>query len=195
MVQITLDLELGFEVKPSELPVLQGPSELGVHRGIAQVGDMGDHPCEREPLHRTLLSIVVTTAPCGVGGYRLPSNLVERDLLRGRGACGRDRDRLPDHRWIGDHPLQHLHAAHRATGNSKELADAQVIDQCLLSVHHVPDRHHRERGAVGFSGIRVYRSRPGRPFAAPEHVRTDHEVPVSIKGFSRADHAVPPART
>ena len=101
-------------------------------------------------------------------------------------------------RWVRsgmrDRQLEHLHAAHRAADRGEELADAEVVEQQHLRVHHVLDGDHREVGAVGLAGGGVLRGRPGAPAAAADDVGADDEVLVGVEPLAGTDHHVPPAR-
>ncbi len=107
-------------------------------------------------------------------------------------AC-RDRNGAEDALGIERSPLQHLHAAHRAAGDAKQLVDAQPVDQHGLGAHHVADRHQRQVEAVGLSGYRIDRRRPRRAHAAADHVRADDEIAVGVDRPPGTDHGFPPA--
>ena len=194
VAQVALDLEVGRERERVVVDVLQAAAELLLHRLVAEVGDVADHARDAEALGRRLAAVVVAAAPVGVGHDRLAADLVEGD--RHGGLARRGGQRHAEVRAVGvrDRQLQHLHAAHRAADGGEQLADAQVVEQQHLRVHHVADGDHREVGAVGLAGGGILRRRPGAAAAAADDVGADDEVLVGVEALARADHHVPPAR-
>ena len=194
VAQVALHLEVGGERERVVVDVLQTAAELLLHRLVAQVGDVPDHARDAQALGRRLAAVVVAAAPVGVGHDRLPADLVEGD--RHRRLTRRRGQRHAEVRAVGmrDRQLEHLHAAHRAAHGGQQLADAEVIEQQHLRVHHVPDGDDREVGAVRPARGRVLRGRPGAPAAAADDVGADDEVLVGVQSLAGTDHHVPPAR-
>src|SRR5271157_3616505 len=62
-----------------------------------------------------------------------------------------------------------------------------------LGMDHVGNGYKRKVQAIRLTRSLVYRRGTSRTFAASNNVRTDHKIPVRIKGLSRPDHIIPPA--
>jgi hypothetical protein len=139
------------------------------------------------------LDLVVAAAPVGIGHDRLPTDLVEGDVLSGVAGGAGDRHGGEDGLRIGRRPLQRLHGAHGAAGDAEQLLDAEMVDEQLLRPHHVADGDDREAEAVGLAGARIDLLGSGRTHAAAEHVGADHEIAVSIEGQAGPDRHLPPA--
>ncbi len=138
--------------------------------------------------------MIVAVVPCGVGHNGLSCDFVEGDGLRRMFGGGGQRHRGADAVGIPHGPFEHLHAAHGTAHNREQRVDAEVIDQTALAADHVADGDHGKFRAVGFSGSRILRNRPGGPHAAADDIGTDHKILVGIDGFARPDHDVPPPR-
>ena len=136
---------------------------------------------------------VAAALPVGIGEDRLPSHLVERDVLRRVIGGAGDRQGGEHRIRIARHPLQHLHPAHRAAQHGEQPRDAQVVDQHLLRTDHVVDGHRREIGAPRARAVVAQAARAGRAHAAAQHVGADDEVAVGVDRPARPHHHVPPA--
>jgi hypothetical protein len=83
VAQIALHLEIGVERERRVVAILETAPELAVQRRVREIGDVGAHARDREPLPRVLaLGEIATLAPCRIGHDRLPADLMESDVLR-----------------------------------------------------------------------------------------------------------------
>ena len=194
VTQVALDLEVGRERERVVVDVLQAAAELLLHRLVAEIGDVADHARHAEALGRHLAAVVVPALPVRVGHDGLAADLVEGDGHGGLTRGGGERQAEVGAVRVRDHQLERLHAAHRAADGGQQLADAEVVEQQHLGVHHVLDGDHREVGAVGPAGGRVLGRGPRAAAAAADDVGADDEVLVGVQPLARADHHVPPAR-
>ena len=195
MAQVGFDLEIRVEPEGRLFAILKVAAELAMQRRLRQIGDVGRHAGDRQPLARARsLGEVAPAAPFGIGHHRLSPDLVEGDVLRRMARAGGDRQGAEHPVGIGRQPLQDLHPAHRAAGHREQGLDAEMIEQHGLRPHHVANRDHRKIEAVGLSGGRVERGRAGGPHAAAERVGTDDEIAIGVDRRARADHQRPPAR-
>src|SRR5262245_38768965 len=95
---------------------------------------------------------------------------------------------------ISHGPLERLHPAKRAASHGEQTLDSQYVEQPSLRAYHVANGDHGEVEPVRLVRARVERPWAGRAAAAANQVRAHHVVAVSVEGFARPDHAVPPAK-
>ena len=195
IAQIALDLEIGVERECRQVAVLHPPAELAMQRCVREIGDMRGHPRDAEAAMRMgALFEVAPVVPVRIGHHGLPTEFVERDVLRRMPRAAGDRQRREHPLGIGRGPLQRLHAAHRAADDAEQRVDAQTIEQHGLRAHHVGNGDDRKIQPPQFAGGRIGRGRPGRAHAAADHIGADDEVAVGVERTAGADHGLPPAR-
>ena len=107
-----------------------------------------------------------------------------------RGNRNRAAQHLREHRQ----PAQHLHSAHRAARHRKQLRNAEMVNQAFLTVHHIFNRNQREREAIRLLRRGIDAGRPGRAFAAAEHIGANDKILVRVERLAGANHVIPPAR-
>ena len=113
IAQIAFDLEIRVERECRQVAVLHPPAELAMQRCIRQIGDMRGHPRDAEAAMRVgALFEIAPVVPVRIGHHSLPTEFVERDVLRGVARAARHRQRREHPVGIGRGPLQRLHAAH-----------------------------------------------------------------------------------
>jgi hypothetical protein len=82
-------------------------------------------------------------------------------------------------------PLQRLHAAHGCSGNRNHMIDAEVVQQKLLALDHVPDRKFGEIRTV----LALAVAGAGREPVADRISCNDEEL-VGVDRLARADEEV-----
>ena len=194
VAQIALDLEVGVERKALGGQILQGAAEFALQRLFRKIGDMRGHARHGQAVARLVAEFqVAPLRPVRVGHDRLPADLVEGDVLRGMPGGGGNRHRGRHPFGMARRPRQHLHAAHGAADDAKQLVDAEMIDQRHLRLHHVADGDDGKIQAPGLAGLGVDAGRSRRAHAAAEHVGADDEEAVGVDGLARTHHRLPPA--
>ena len=168
--------------------------ELSSHRLRGQVGDVTEHPGERETCFRKLVGAVVLPSVKGrVGLDRVAANDIERDRLCGDSGGTCNRDSGLHILGIARRPAQGLMGPERTADHRAESSDAEQVDEAFLYVDHVLDGDEGEIAAVREVGCRVDGGRACRSPAPSEDVRADHEQTIGIDCLPGPDEAVPPA--
>ncbi len=176
VVEVALDLEALPQAGLVVLALGQLPAEAVGERVVGPERHLGHHAGDGQPLVGTVAGlgvVVVAAAPAGVEPDRPPADRAPGDLLRRGLRAGGDGDERPHPVRVGDAPLEHLHAAHRAAEHREPALDPQVVGQAGLHPDHVPDGDDGERRAVRPAGGRIGRRRtrwsPGSPRATLAH--------------------------
>ena len=173
---------------------LQLAAELGLHRVVAEVGDVADHPRHPQPAPRQCAVLVeVATVEVGVGDDRPSGHLVEGDVLCRQVGRGGHGDAVAQPRGVAQRPVERLHAAQAAAQHGGQPLDAQRVHQPGLGVDPVLDRDDGKVGAPGAPGRRIDVHRPGRAEARTGIVHADDEEAVGVQRFAGSDEVVPPA--
>ena len=146
VAEIGLDLKVGVEREGRIFTILKTPAEFPVQRRVRQIRDVCAHARDREPAPRgKAFGEIPSAAPVRIGHHGLPADFMKRDVLGGMSGRGRNRQRGEHAVRKARSPLQRLHAAHRAAGDSKQRVDAEMIEQHRLRAHHVA---HRDDGKI-----------------------------------------------
>jgi hypothetical protein len=195
VAQIAFDLEVRVEREGRQVAILHAAAELAMQRRVGEIGDVPGHPRDGETAMRErALFEIAPAAPVGIGHHGLPSEFMERDVLRRVARRARDRQCREHALRIGRSPLQHLHAAHRAADDAEQCFDAQAIEQHGLRADHVGNCDDRKIQSPHLARRRIGRGRAGRSHATADHVRADDEIVLRIERAAGADHGLPPAR-
>ena len=193
VLQVGLDLEFRRETEPVVFPMAQAAAEFRLHRRLAQISDVPDHPRQGQPGLRRNPPVVAAAVPIGIRVDRLPRQFVQRDGLRGTARGRRQHDRAAHPLGIGRTPLQRLHPAQAAAGHGQQLFDAQLVQQPPLRLHHVGHRHDRKRQPVRPARPRIDRSGPRAAVAAAEHVGAHDEITIRVERLAGTYRGLPPA--
>ncbi len=154
---------------------------------------MGHHPGDREADRRAASGGIVAVFPAGILADGRPTDLVEGDGLGVLAGRAGQRDRRGNLVGEIDHPLEHLHPAHRPADHGGQAVHAEVGHQPLLGAHHVSDGDKRKVQAVAVPRGRVEAGRPGRATATTQAVGAEHCETAGIQRFTRPNDVIPPA--
>jgi len=194
MAQIALDLEVRSEAIGDLVAILQIPIELLEQGAFRHVGDVGSHARNREPFSGPRVMVVIgSPVPVRVSLNGLATDLVKGDVLGRMAGGGGDGDGAKNTFRIGACPLQGLHPAHGAPGDTEQALNAQFVQQHGLRADHVGDGDDGKIETVGFAGFWVLGGGAGASLTAANDIGADHKKLVRVDGAARADHQWPPA--
>ncbi len=146
VAQIRFDLELGRERELEA--VAQRAAEFLLHLLVGQIRDVADHPRDAQPAPRLgAVRVEMAVVEIGIGEYRLPRDLVERDVLRRQVRRGGDHERVADAFRVADRPIERLHAAEASAHHRRPLPNAEMVGKPRLRVDPVLDGDQRKVGA------------------------------------------------
>lgn len=109
--------------------------------------------------------------------------------LRRRGG---QQEQLLDHFRLCNRPFHGLVAAHTASHEEMDPADAQVTAEKDMGLHHVPDGDEGELMIIWLPGPRIGTEGAGGTVTGTDDISTNYKVFLRIDHFSRSDHAFPP---
>lgn len=193
--EVGADGELLFELGGHVARMQAVAAELLLHRLRREVGDVTEHPREREThVGAGFLVGVLAVVEIRVAEDRVAADDIEREGLHREAWGGGHGQRAAHPVWVAGRPLEDLVPAHRTADHAAKDLHPEVVHELLLDLDDVGGGDRREVGPVGAAGRRVGAVRTGGPAAAAEDVWADHEVAVSVDGFAGAYDDVPPAR-
>ena len=191
MLQVALDREVVVEVVVVGVLVLQIPPELAAHRLFGKVGDMREHPGDRQPFFR--LFGVIAVIPLCIGHDGFAADPVEGNGLSSDLNGSGDRRHAADHFRIQDRPLTRQHAPHGAADHAKQFFDPEMVYKPFLRPDHIRDRDDRKTHPVRLAGVRIDRTRARGTGAAAQNVAADNEIFIGIERTAGSDLGIPPA--
>ena len=191
--QIALNLEHVAEQRRAARCTTLPPAKLAGQRLLAQIRDVRRHPRDGEaPRRNSPRPPVRPAVPVRIGKNRLPTHLMERDILRRMKRSRRHGHACEHVGRIGRGPFQRLHAAHRSAHDRKQPPHAEIRHQQPLRPHHVPHGDRRKLRPVPLAR-RAIATWPGAAHAAAQHVRAHDEEPAGVDRAPRPHNQVPPA--
>ena len=132
--QITLDLKFNLlRAVFQNIAALQHPAKLGVHHIVTQVGDVAQHAGDAQTAfgHHAVF-VEMTAMKVGVGGDGATRHFIECNVLGVQIGRTGNHHRMAQFLGVLQAPTQGLHAAQAATHDSRQLRDAQGLDQTGL---------------------------------------------------------------